>query len=83
MSLSSEDDQDGGLDVGGISHVYAGYADGTLKKWNLKENNCVLHIEKQTQKEQKKSGPCYMWKLQIFESYLISGDSKGEVCIWD
>jgi hypothetical protein len=42
-----------------------------------------MHIEKQTAKEQKKNGPCYMWKLQIFGEYLLSGDSKGEVCVWD
>ena len=78
----SSDDED--QDLGRVTHLFSGYADGTLKKWDIHSGNCSLHIQKQTKKEQKKQGPCLMWKLKSFNSeYLVSGDSKGEVCIWD
>lgn len=77
---SEEEDED----LGPVSHLIAGYADGTIKKWEIKTGNCVLHIEKQTKKEQKKEGPCLIWKLKLFNNEaIVSGDSKGEVCIWD
>ena len=46
-SSDSEMDVDEGEDIGGASYVYAGYADGSIKKWELKSGNCTLHIEKQ------------------------------------
>ena len=79
----SDNVSDDELDVGGISFVFAGYADGTLKKWNVQSSNSVMHIEKQTAKETKKNGPCFIWKLRIFGQFLISGDSKGEDSVWD
>lgn len=26
------------------SNVFAGYADGSIRRWDLKSNNCTLHI---------------------------------------
>lgn len=26
---------------------------------------------------------CHIWKLKLFRNYLISGDSIGEITIWD
>ena len=34
-SDSDNIDSDDELDVGGVTFIYAGYADGTLKKWNV------------------------------------------------
>ena len=78
---SDESDIDSEVeDLGGASHAYAGYADGTIKKWDLSSGNCILHVEKQSKKE---SQGCLIWRLLLFKGYLISGDSKGEVCVWD
>ena len=85
-SYDSESDEEEGSseeeapEIGGASHAYAGYADGTLRKWELATGNCTLHIEKQSKKQIQK---CLIWKLVYFKGYLISGDSTGEVCIWD
>lgn len=68
--------------MGPASHVFAGYADGTLKKWEIQSGNSVLHIEKHI-KKQLGTQKCLIWKLRIFQNFLISGDSQGEVCIWD
>lgn len=27
------------------STFFGGYADGSIRKWNLKSNNCILHIQ--------------------------------------
>ena len=80
---SDSDIQDDDEEIGNVSHIFAGYADGTIKKWDVKQGNCVLHIEKQTKKEIKSQGPCYIWTLKKYKGYLISGDSKGEISIWD
>ena len=68
--------------MGPASHVFAGYADGTLKKWEIRTGNCVLQIEKQT-KKQIGAKKCLIWALKTYQNYLISGDSQGEVSIWD
>lgn len=68
--------------MGPASHVFAGYADGTLKKWEIQSGNSVLHIEKHI-KKQLGAKKCLIWKLRVFQNFLISGDSQGEVCIWD
>jgi len=74
----SDDEQD----IGPIVELFAGYSDGTIKLWNLKSGNCTLHIEKQSKKEKSKN--CLIWQLALYKNkYLISGDSKGEVCIFD
>ena len=51
--------------MGPVSHVFAGYADGTIKKWEVKTGNCVLHIDKQTKKQQNIK-KCLIWKLKIY-----------------
>lgn len=35
---------------GPASYVFAGYSDGTIKKWEVKTGNSILHIEKATKK---------------------------------
>ena len=68
---------------GPVAHLWAGYADGTIKQWDVKNNTCLIHIDKQTEKQKKKDGPCLMWKLSQLKGHLISGDSSGELAIWD
>ena len=63
--------------------LFAGYSDGSLKKWDIHTGNCVLHIDKQTQKKKSKEGKCLIWNLCYADGCLISGDSQGDVCIWD
>ena len=31
----------------------------------------------------QKAGPCYLWCLKLFKNFLISGDSQGDVTVWD
>ena len=45
--------------------------------------NSVLHFEKLTKKAQKKVGSCFIWQLRLFKSFIISGDSQGDITIWD
>lgn len=63
-----------------MTHVYAGYADGTIKQWDLVNGNCVLHIDSINQSKNNKR---FIWQLCVFESYLISGDSDGSICFWN
>jgi WD40 repeat protein len=82
-SSSESEDEKEEENVGPVAAVFAGYADGTIKLQNILSGNCDLHIEKQTEKEKKKDGPCLIWRLMRFGSYVISGDSKGNLCFWD
>jgi WD40 repeat protein len=78
---SSDNEQE--ENIGPVRRLFAGYADGTIKMWDLVTGNCELHIEKQTQKEIKKDGPTLIWRLQKVGNYLVSGDSKGALSFWD
>lgn len=59
-SDSSESDGDGSEEEsdesqdeserGRIRHIFAGYQDGSIRKWDLRNGNCTLHIEKETKK---------------------------------
>jgi len=80
---SSDDEMETEANYGPVNHLFAGYADGTIKMWEISTGNCQLHIEKQTQKEKAKDGACMIWQIVLFKNYLISGDSKGELCVWD
>ena len=63
-------------------HLFAGYDDGSLRKWNLEESNCVLNASKL--RKDKGSKECLLWTLRLFnDAFLISGDSLGEVTVWD
>ena len=42
-----------------------------------------MHFQKQTKKIMQKAGPCYLWCLKLFKNFLISGDSQGDVTVWD
>jgi len=33
-------------ELGPIQHLYAGYANGSIKRWDVYQGNCTLHIEK-------------------------------------
>jgi U3 small nucleolar RNA-associated protein 4 len=86
LSLSIDDStqlkmEDG--DTGPVAFLWAGYADGTIKQWDVKNNTCLIHIDKQTEKMRKKEGPCLIWKLCQLQGFLISGDSSGELVIWN
>lgn len=75
--MGSEDDQE----YGRVHAVYAGYQDGSIRKWNMRKGDCVLHIEKDPAK--KRSEASLIWCLKLYKEQLISGDSKGHVCLWD
>ena len=45
--------------------------------------NSVLHFEKLTKKAQKKVGSCFIWQLRLFKGFIISGDSQGDITVWD
>ena len=66
-----------------VKSLFGGYADSSIRRWDLATGNSVLHFEKLTKKAQKKSGPCHIWQLRLYSDYLVSGDSQGDVCIWD
>lgn len=80
---SSDMESDDEENNGPTALLFAGYSDGSLKKWDVKTGNCVLHIDKQTQKKKTKEGKCLIWKLAYLNDCLISGDSQGDVCVWD
>ena len=52
-SDDESDDQSSDADdlMGPVYHVFAGYADGTLKKWEVRTGNCLLQIDKYTKKQ--------------------------------
>jgi WD40 repeat protein len=66
-----------------IKSLYAGYADSSIRKWELASGNSVLHFQKLTKKHQKQTGSCFIWKLRLSKGFLISGDSMGDVTVWD
>lgn len=46
-------------------HVYAGYADSSVRKWELDSGNCVLHLQKATKAKQKES-ECLIWTIRLY-----------------
>jgi len=66
-----------------VKSLFVGYADSSIRKWDLNTGNSVLHFEKLTKKAQKKVGSCFIWQLKIFKEYIISGDSQGDLTVWD
>lgn len=58
-----------------VKSLFVGYADSSIRKWDLLTGNSSLHFEKLTKKAQKKVGPCFIWQLKIYQNFLISGDS--------
>ena len=66
-----------------VKSLFVGYADSSIRKWDLQTGNSVLHFEKLTKKAQKKVGSCFIWQLKIFKGFIISGDSQGDVTVWD
>lgn len=68
---------------GVVKTLFAGYSDSSIRKWDLQTGNSILHFQKLTKKAQKKTGTCLIWKLKLFKGFLISGDSMGDVTVWD
>jgi U3 small nucleolar RNA-associated protein 4 len=66
-----------------VKSLFVGYADSSIRKWDLLTGNSVLHFEKLTKKAQKKVGLCFIWQLKLFKGFLISGDSQGDITVWD
>lgn len=63
--------------------LFAGYADSSIRRWDLSSGSSVLHFEKLNAKKQRKQ-ECMMWQLRLYSGdYLVSGDSQGDVCLWD
>jgi WD40 repeat protein len=44
-----------------VKNLFVGYADSSIRKWDLLTGNSVLHFEKLTKKAQKKVGQCFIW----------------------
>jgi len=56
--------------------VYAGYSDGCIRKFlDGGDNKRLIKIFKHKEAS--------IWTLKEVEGFLISGDSNGEVIIWD
>ena len=67
-----------------VKSLYAGYDDSSIRRWDLATGNSALHFQKLTKQALRKAGPCLMWKLKLFKGrHLISGDSQGDVTVWD
>jgi WD40 repeat protein len=66
-----------------VKSLFVGYADSSIRKWDLASGNSVLHFEKLTKKAQKKVGSCFIWQLKMFKGFIISGDSHGDITVWD
>lgn len=66
-----------------VKGLFSAYSDSSFRKWDLSSGNSILHFQKQTKKNQKAKGECMIWKIKLFKDFLVSGDSKGEVSIWD
>jgi len=63
-------------------HIYAGYSDGSLRKWELESGNCIMQMSKQRKEKSKKE--ILIWTLRLFnDQILFSGDSNGHVTVWD
>lgn len=79
---SSEEEEDYNFQVP-FEQVFAGYEDGTIKLWDLKSGNCLQHFDKSAGKG---ADHAKIWQLKYIEAegenFLVSGDSKGEVSIW-
>lgn len=63
-------------------HVYAGYADSSVRRWEVDSGNCTLHFQKATKDKQQKS-ECLIWTLALFRGCVITGDSQGDLSVWD
>ena len=77
IDINSPDDDENGR----VQSIYCGYQDGSIRKWNLRNGNCTLHIEKDPAKKDEDAS--LIWCLKLHKDTLISGDSKGHVCLWD
>ena len=62
------EESDDESESGRIRFVFAGYQDGSIRKWDLKNGNCTLHIEKETKKASQKQGQCLIWCLKLYKS---------------
>lgn len=83
---SSEDDTEAySVDIP-VDHVYAGYEDGSIKKWNLTTGNCDQNFNKNTNKATEIASILKLQYVRVGQQptdcYLVSGDSNGEVCFW-
>ena len=67
--------------------IFAGYADSSIRKWNLETGHCELHFVKQTKKAMARlaTPECLILTLRLYgeDDVLFSGDSLGELTAWD
>ena len=59
--------------------AFAGYSDGSIMKWDLKENSCSLNMQNKT----AGADAPLIWCLDTVDRYLFSGDSHGCLKVWD
>lgn len=64
-----------------LSSLFAGYSDSSIRKWDLLNGNSVLQFQKSAPKNKQEASK--IWKMLLFKEYLVTGDSQGEVVIWD
>jgi WD40 repeat protein len=62
--------------------VYAGYADSSVRRWEVETGNCTLHFQKATKASQKRQD-CLIWTLKLFNNCVLTGDSAGDLSVWD
>lgn len=58
--------------------IYAGYADSSIRKWHYNSSGTSKMLLKMELSDDAK-----IWTLNQADGYLISGDSNGDVVIWD
>jgi WD40 repeat protein len=82
LSLALEGAQD---ESQAVKSLFAGYADSSIRRWDLFTGSSVLHFEKLSQKKKKRGKEeCQVWQLRLCSGeHLVSGDSQGDVCMWD
>lgn len=71
--------------------MFGGYADGSIRRWDIKDNNCTLHIQTsdttiaaKSIEDQASITETLVWSLKLVsDEYLVSGDSHGHLKVWD
>ena len=61
----------------GKDYAYGGFSDGSIRKYNLKSNNCELHFGASDQVDD------FVWSLKLVEDLIFSGSSSGHLKVWD
>jgi len=71
-----------------IVNVWAGYSDGSIRKWDLTAGECLLHIQTSEKKRQIGEPDTLIWSLKLINissegDFLFAGNSFGVLSVWD